>query len=251
MSIDFGEVSAYSLSIHFQGGKMRTIFLFFIVSILIIGCSTTDVGEKNQKNSDQIETTITENSSYTEVGAIKDLSYDNTKRIEALITIPHGRTEEEVEATLKRAAKEIGEREKPKALVVKGFAEGDKYQHGTYTAGEAIYAPNGKWEDASTSAPILIQIKLGSLYFQDEKASLVPQKNDEVTLVSKNNELIDLSKKRDSWGEEDIIAKLPAGKKAVVIERYEEALSPDYKLVRYLIKVDNLEGWVFDVDISL
>lgn len=101
--------------------------------------------------------------------------------------IQRGRTEEEVKVTLKRAAKEIGEREKPNALVVKGFAEGDKYRHGTYTAGEAIYAPNGRWEDASTFAPISISVKLSSLYFQDEKASLVPQKDDEVTLVSKNN----------------------------------------------------------------
>lgn len=231
----------------------RKISLIMMVSCLIcfIGCSTTDVEEKNPQNTEKLETTIAENSSYKEVGTIKDLSFGKTKRIEALISIPRGRTEEEVKATLKRAAKEIGKRKKPNALVVKGFAEGDNYRHGTYTAGEAIYAPNGRWEDASTSAPMSIQVKLGSLYFQDEKASLVPQKNDEVTLVSKNNELIKLSKNRDSWSDEDIIAKLPAGKKAVVLERYEEALSPDHKFVRYLIKVDNIKGWVFGEEISL
>ena len=217
----------------------------------MIGCTTKEVEEKNQQKTKQIEITITENSSYKEVGSIKDLSYGNTKRIEALISIPRNRTEEEVKATLKRAAKEIGEREKPNALVVKGFAEGDKYRHGTYTAGEAIYAPNGRWEDASTSAPMSISVKLGTFYFQNEKTSLVPQKNDEVTLVSKNNKLIKISKNRDSWVDEDIIAKLPAGKKAIVLEKYEEALSPDYKFVRYFIKVGNIKGWVDAEDISL
>ena len=227
---------------------MRTIISLLALSLVMIGCSTKKVEEKNPN--EQIEIT-TENSTYNEVGTIKDLSYDNIKRIEILISIPRGRTENEVKATLKRAAKEIGEREKPNALVVKGFAEGDKYRHGTYTAGEAIYAPNGKWEDASLSAPISISVKLGSLYFQDEKVSLVPQKNDEVILVSKSNKLIKISKSRDSWVDEDIIATLPAGKKAVVLERYEEALSPDYKLVRYLIEVDNIKGWVNGKDVSL
>ena len=212
---------------------MRLIIFLLTLSSLMIGPSTK------------------KNLSYKEVGTIKDLSYGNTKRIEALISIPRGRTEEEVKATLKRAAKEIGEREKPNALVVQGFAEGDKYKHGTYTSGQAIYAPNGKWEDASLSAPMSISVKLGSLYFQDEKVSLVPQKNDEVTLVSKNDKLIKISKSRDSWVDEDIIAKLPAGKKAVVLERYEEALSPDYKFVRYLVKVGKIKGWVDDEDISL
>ena len=187
-------------------GKMKKkIFSVLFIGIFLISC-------ENKPATETPVETIAENSSYKEVGTIQDYSYANTKRIEALISIPRGRTEEEVKATLKRAAKEIGERENPNALAVKGFAEGENYRHGTYTVGEAIYAPNGRWEDASASAPMSIQVKLGSMYFQDEKASLVPQKNDEVTLVSKNNELIELSKNRESWGDEDIIAKLPAEK---------------------------------------
>ena len=59
-----------------------------------------------------------------------------------------------------------------------------------------------------------------------------------------------MSKNRDSWVDEDIIAKLPAGKKASVLERYEEALSPDHKFVRYLIQVDNIKGWIDSEDIA-
>ena len=230
---------------------MKAIILFVVTLIIIVGCSKTDNEVKNQQNTKQIDSIIAENSSYKEVLDIKDLSYGNIRRIEAIISMPKGRTEEEVSTTLKRAATEIGNREKPNALVVKGFAEGDKYRHGTYTAGEAIYAPNGKWEDASISAPISISIKLGKLYFQEENLKKIPKKNDEVTLVSINNNLIKISKNRDSWVDEDIIAALPAGKKAVVIQRYEEALSPDYKLVRYLIQVDNIKGWVNAKDITL
>lgn len=230
---------------------MKTIITLLTIFIIMIGCYNKEVEQKNQQKTSQIETVITENSSYREVGDIKDLSYGNVKRLEVIILIPRGRTQKEVKSTLKRAAKEIGEREKPNALVIKGFAEGDKYRHGTYTAGEAIYAPNGRWEDASTTAPMSISVKLGSLYFQDVKKSLVPQKNDEVTLVSKNGKFIKISKNRDSWVDEDIISKLPAGKKAIVLERYEETLSPDYKFIRYLIKVGNIKGWVNAEDIAL
>jgi len=229
---------------------MKNIFIILIILVTLIECSTQKTEEKDQKKIDQTQSVMKENISYKEVGDIKDLSYANIKRIEAMISIPLGRTEEEVKETLERAAKEIGQREKANALVVKGFGEGDKFKHGTYTAGEAIYAPNGKWEDAASSAPMSISIKLGSLYFQNKKTSDVPQKNDEVTLVSKGNKLIKISKNRDSWVDEDIIAKLPAGTKAIVLERYEEALSPDHKFVRYLIQVDKIKGWVDGEDIA-
>ena len=230
---------------------MKKYFFTILGIIIFFSCSIQEV-EKNKKvKSNKTITTKTLRTSYKEVGDIKDLSYKNVKRISILISIPQGRTKEEVKATLERAAKEIGEREKPNALAVKGFAEDDKFRHGTYTAGEAIYAPNGKWEDAALSNPISISVKLGTLYFQNEKKLLVPQKNDTVTLVSKSGKPIKISNKRNSWVDEDIIAKFPAGEKAVVIEIYEEALSPDYKFVRYLIKVDNVKGWVDAGDIKL
>ena len=229
---------------------MKNVLIILIIVTALAMCSSQKTEEKDQKEIDQTQSMIKENTSYKEVADIKNLSYGNIKRIEVLISIPLGRTEEEVKETLKRAAKEIGDRENPNALVVKGFGEGDKFKHGTYTAGEAIYAPNGKWEAAASSDPMSITIKIGSIYFQDKKTSDIPQKTDEVILVSKGNRLIKISKNRDSWVDEDIIAKLPAGKKAIVLERYEEALTPDHNFVRYLIKVDNIKGWVDGEDIA-
>ena len=78
----------------------------------------------------------------------------------------------------------------------------------------------------------------------------MPSKGDIVTLTSRNRKNISISAKRDSWVDEDIIKKVPTGTKAQVIERYEEAISPHHKFVRYKIKVDNTIGWVGEEDIS-
>ena len=122
---------------------------------------------ESQKSSAQNELPyiISPWTSYKVVGDIKDLSYASIKRIEVLIAIPKGRTQEQVEETLKRAAYEIAKREKPKALVVKAFSEEDQFKHGSYTAGEAIWAPDGKWENAGLKSEYKVTIKLGKIYF--------------------------------------------------------------------------------------
>lgn len=232
-----------------QAGWGCLIIVIFFILVSIISNNTDNKKTPSQKI-DPTSITITKNTSYKEVLPIKDLSTGVAKRIEATIAIPRGRTYGEVRNTLQRAAKEIGERETFDAMVVNGFGDGDKYRHGSYTAGRAILAPNGKWEDAAKSTPKSISVELGVLYFAEDKTAAVPQENDMVILVSKNNSMIKVSKNRDSWVDEDIIAKFPVGTKAIILEKYEEALSPSYKFVRYMIKVNNTTGWVFGENVS-
>ena len=203
----------------------------------------------SKEEEEEEEEEIAKNSSYKEVGPIKDLSYGVpvVKRIVATITIPRNRTEEEVINTLKRAAKEIAKREKPDALAVKAFAEGENVSYGTYTAGEAVYAPNGKWEDAALSAPFSISVTLGKVYFQDNKNSL--KKGDSFILVSNSNEPIDISSQRNSSYENEIIAKLPVGSTGVILDKYVK-LSPYVKITRYLIKSGDIQGWVYSDNVS-
>jgi hypothetical protein len=211
-------------------------------------CSSGYAAQKTTNNTSN-SYLVSEKTTYTIVDSIKDLSYASIRRIEVLIAIPKGRSKTEVTETLKRAATEIARREKPNALVVEAFSEGDQYKHGSFTAGEAIWAPNGKWEDAGKKAEYKVTVNLGKLYFEAINKN-IPNKGDTVKLASRSGRNIAISSKRDSWEDEDIIKKVPSGTTAFIIERYEEALSPEYVFVRYKIKVGNFIGWVGKDDIA-
>jgi len=148
---------------------------------------------------------------------------------------------------LRRAAFEIAERENPNALSVFGFASDDEYSHGTYTAGEAIWAPNGKWEDADEDDPPRVTVTLGKLYFQDP-VDVIPE-GSSIELFSDSGDKIHLSRTFDGWEDSEIIQSYPSGMKAIIVESRTEALTPDHALIRYLVEIKNVRGWVHSYEI--
>jgi hypothetical protein len=196
--------------------------------------------------------------SYVEVDKIRDVSMHGgrIKRIVAHIVIPLGRTEEEVRATLKRAAIEIGTRERAKATTVKGYRPQDKIRSGVFTAGQATYAPNGKWGDASIKAPMAVNVEFSkdSLYFKKDEPPTKTEEEQDIILTSENGKPIDISRNRDSWSDEDIIAKIPSGTRALVLQRHKEVISPEMLFIRCRVRVHwkgkIVEGWVHGWDIG-
>lgn len=185
--------------------------------------------------------------SYTETEAPQDMSYAGVKRVRAFIVIPLGRTEEEVRETLKQAAITIGKREKAAATSIFAYRPQDVGAV-TFSAGSAIYAPNGRWEDAALKAPMSVTVELAKIYFQEAGATDKVGKGQQATLVSGIDKFIEISQKRGSWGRNDIIARIPHNTPVSVLEVYETPSTPSIMFVRYLVRVNwegkTVEGWV-------
>lgn len=167
------------------------------------------------------------------------------KRQVVRIEIPEGRTREDVDATLRRAVKEIYMSQKNlKALSVQGFRPQDNHKTGPYTVGEAIYAPNGKWGDAvgNETAPMKINITLGTLYFKPKK--VVFEKGTIVEFVSSEGKDIEIFKTQGNWRDENILMIVKPGQAGKVLESKTTVYSPEMSDTEYQIEIDGKVGWV-------
>ena len=165
------------------------------------------------------------------------------KRQVVRIEIPEGRTQEDVEATFKRAVKEIyASRKKLSALSVEGFRPQDD-KTGPYTIGEAVYAPNGNWaEAANKTAPMKINITLGALYFKSKK--VIFEKGTMVEFVSSEGKYIEIFKTQGNWRDENILMFAKPGQIGKVLESKTTVFSPDISITEYQIEINGKVGWV-------
>lgn len=97
----------------------------------------------------------------------EDVSYAGVKRVKAILLIPSGKTEDEIEAILGRTARTIGREENARATSILAYRPEDDLT-GPYTIGCATYAPNGQWEEAHSTAPMAVTIQIGTTYFRTE-----------------------------------------------------------------------------------
>lgn len=226
--------------------KLKLIAIILFVSVFTV---TSICQADNAKQSGG----SSPNTTYGEVDQVRDVSMygGRIKRVVVNIIIPLGRTEKEVHETLKKAAIEIGKREHAKAAAVKGYRPQDKERTGTYTVGQATYAPNGKWGDADSNAPMSVTVELSkdSLYFRKEQTTKTGKN---FILKEAQGGPISISRNRDNWGDKNIIAKIPSGTPVSVLERYEVPISSSMLLTRVHVRVEKkkLEGWVFGSDVA-
>jgi hypothetical protein len=183
---------------------------------------------------------------YAEYGLPEDVSFAGVKRIKAVIIIPLGYTEAQVRVLLEQAARTIGTREKARATSIFAYRPQDNLSS-PYTIGQAIYAPNGRWEDARLNTPLAVTITLGTLYFREEPSNQ-PKQGDQAALISQRETTIDFSRSSKSWGRTDIIAQIPVGTSITIVERQEFPLTAHEVMIRYLVRVQwqgkVIEGWV-------
>ena len=187
---------------------------------------------------------VAQTAGYTRV-TLEDVSHAGARRYAARVTVPLGKTREELRAILERAARDVMREHRANAVMVFAYRPEDD-PSGIYTAGRAVLAPNGRWEDAASAGPVQVSIDLGALYFS-RAASTVSQ-GDTVVLSGKPGGQVWLSRAFENWRDEDIIGGVPVGSRAVVVERRSYALG-DQELVRYRVRIVGRpaagEGWVF------
>lgn len=191
-----------------------------------------------------------EQTSYSRASEIEDVSYAGVKRVSRRIVVPLGRTRNQLTATLERAARELAKETSANAVMVFAYRPQDNLES-TYSAGRAVYAPNGRWEEASSSAPMKVSVDLNDLYFAAPRRSIAV--GETVRLKGPQDGLIDLSKEYGSWMGKDILARVPAGTEAMVLEDRAEQMG-DQEFIRYRVRVsDNgvdVIGWVHQWDVE-
>jgi hypothetical protein len=160
-----------------------------------------------------------------------------------------GRSRAELTATLERAARELTEQTKADAVMVFAYRPQDDVSK-QYSAGKAVYAPNGRWEDVASSAPKQASIELNDLYFapQSKRFSV----GESVTLKATTGS-VELSREYGGWTEEDIIGRVPQGTEAAVVESRSEPMGGQ-EFIRYRVRVTKngheTTGWVHSYNVQ-
>lgn len=173
-----------------------------------------------------------ERMSYSQVEAPKNSSYGRVSRFSSRIVVPLGRTREELAATLEQAARRLAAETGADAVMVFAYRDDDR-PSGSYSAGRAIYAPNGKWEDADTGGPMRVQVDLNELYFALPVTHDVV--GDTISVVGSYDDQVSISKEYGSWGDEDIVARVANGTRAIVLEYRSEPMG-DHEFMRYRVR---------------
>ena len=120
------------------------------------GATSEGKNQEHNKSQDQV--------SYDVAGDLEDTSYGDVKRVSWRIVIPLGRSRAELRATLEKAARDLVLQTNADAAMVFAYRPQDS-PSGAYTVGRAVIAPNGRWEDASSSEVMETKIDLNELYF--------------------------------------------------------------------------------------
>lgn len=182
---------------------------------------------------------------WTEIG-LRDVSYADVKRINATVLVPFGLNRQALSGLLTEAAREIAERERARAVLLDAFRWADEVREGTYSVGRVYWAPNGKWEDAARDDPMAAKVELGTLYFKE--GQIYYSVSDEVRLAGAGGAAIELFRTVNTGASDQVVASLPDGTSAVVVERSIKVFGGKTEHVRYRVKVEEggmeVTGWV-------
>lgn len=182
---------------------------------------------------------------WTEV-SVRDVSVPGVRRVNAVILVPPGLSRERVSALLESAAREIGEREKARAVLLDAFRWEDEVREGTYSVGRLYYAPNGRWEDAATGAPMAARVELGTLYFLEDRRYYAA--GDTALLAGAPGAGVPLYRTPDTSRSDQVAASFPDGTPAVVVGRSIKVFGGRTEHIRYRVAAGagegRAEGWV-------
>lgn len=190
------------------------------------------------------------------IAETRDVSTGNAKRYAVSITLPAGLKKEEVEQNFKHAVLQTYKDKKPDAITIWGYQNGDDVKQ-PFTVGDAVFAPNGKWESAGEGAGSLQNyqtiVKVKDSYLNAENDLSVGA---EITLTALKSDVLkdkdttsvriwnDYGNRNDS----NILMKVPNGTKAKILEKKQTGAG-DYISTVYKVEVKQKTGWVdfFDV----
>ena len=228
---------------------MRCIHLFVSTFAIVSALTLTGCEPAAEAGSASADSGPSDRTSFTAAGEIQDVSYAGVKRFSKRIVVPLGRTREEVTETLEIAARELAKEQEADAVMVFAYRPDDSVE-GAYTVGRAVYAPNGKWEDAEGRGPMRVVVDLNELYFAPSKTYSSP--GDTITLGSSAGEEVPLSNAYGDWSDKAIVARLATGTRAIILEKKSEPMG-EQEFVRYRVRVlgtGSREGWIHEWNVS-
>jgi hypothetical protein len=140
-----------------SGGGIRAALVLLLVSNAVVACAPAgdrSTGPSSQGSGAPVTVAA---APYRQAGSVEDTSYLGIRRFSIRIAIPPGHSRDEEAEALKEAAVHLAQREGANATIVFAYRPGDDTTR-VYTVGRAIFAPNGRWEDAGSSAPKSVTI---------------------------------------------------------------------------------------------
>ncbi len=181
---------------------------------------------------------------------VEDYSYKDIIRKGARITMPSGLSRKDVENNLRAAAIGLYDEFTPDAVTVFAFSEGDD-TNDAFTVGMIEFCPYGEWDKAEHAIPLekwRENITVHDSYFETKPMMVVEGAS--VRLVRDGG--VKISRERDSWVSEDIIAIAPNGTEATVEQSYRKQYS-EMLFVRYkvsaVINGTQITGWVHEDEV--
>jgi len=191
------------------------------------------------------------------IAGTRDVSFSTVKRYVVSVMLPPSLGKEEVEQNFKHAILQTYRDKKPNAITIWGYQNGDDIKQ-SFTVGDAVFAPNGKWENAGDSDGSLrnyqVVISVRDSYLSPDKTLSV---GDVITLVALKS---DVFKDKDTssvrvWNDygnrydSNILMKVPNGTKAKILEMKQTGVG-DYASTVYKVEVKQKVGWVDFFDIK-
>ncbi len=191
------------------------------------------------------------------IAETRDVSVSTVKRYAVSITLPANLKKGEVEQNFKHAILQTYKDKKPNAITIWGYQDGDDTKQ-PFTIGDAVFAPNGKWESAGDGDGSLqnyqTTIKVKDSYLNAKNTISV---GDVVTLTAYNSDVV---KAKDPnsvrvWNDygnrydTNILTKVPNGTKAKILEKKQTGAG-DYISTVYKVEVNQKTGWVDFFDIK-
>ena len=225
-----------------------SIIAVVLFSSIIISCS-------NNKVDELFSLPENFNKSY-KIISNENLPVANVERISIKISVPTGLPKSELENNIKHCIKEHY-LNNPKLGAINVFAyRNDMETKGAYTAASCDFAPQGKWENAKSDANI------NDFQFNFKHSDIYAKKIEENNYVGEtaklNSEFSDyvaISDKKNSWGDEDIIERIPNGNTVKIIDFFSKTMTANYTLKRAKVEINyknnKIIGWVAFSDLKI
>ncbi len=243
---------------------MKTI-VHFVATVVTLSIMLTGCGEgQQQPEAQQPHTRITPSDLAGKLPAalsVEKVEYAPTssgvERVALYVTVVPDLNRSQLQDALSDAARTTRTLSQAGAVMVLGYRKGDDPDVvGVFSAGQVIYAPQGRWEDASSSVPESQwspTVELADSYFTRQKAATTV--SGEVRLQpGKLSSQIKLSNAPDAWEDSRTVAVVPAGTRVEILDSMEFPLGSS-RMIRYKIRIKEdpdggKEGWVFEQSVK-
>ena|GEM_PF-2696693 len=227
---------------------MRNSILFLLVISLFIAflsCGGESLFDQKFKVKDGFKPSY-------KVVKIESYPFAGAERKSIKITIPSGLSKGQIKDNMVDCTRVYYVKlNRPDAISITAYKEGTSTS-GIYDAAQSDFAPYGEWGKAEKGAPFSLfqfKIDISESYYAKKKVNTL--KTGTVITLGGEKDRISVSRLPDSWETKDIIARIPNGTKAEIVDI---KVYSDINLTRYQVKLNVggkiVTGWIHKWDIG-